>query len=311
MYGLILKGINNMKWSRNISYIVLITICMCSSAYAAFKPDVKTIDVGDVKIAYYIRGEGKPLFMINGFLSTMSLWDPALLDELAKNYQLIMFDNRGVGLSTDTKENHTTMAQMADDVAGLIKKLGYEKVNILAWSMGARIGQQLLIRHPDVVEKAILCSANPGGKHQDKTSVDTESKLNNPNVPEMEKIGLVFTNDEQGKLAAKDCLARLRQAVTAGTIPNDFTVSKETSIRQTRARTVLWSGSNDNFNALKSIKIQVLLADGRDDIIDVPKNSVIIANQIPYSWTAFLTGGHAFLFQESKQFADLVYAFLQ
>src|ERR1700722_12479729 len=176
-----------MKCLQSLIYTVLLCVGTCSSAYAQFKADVKTIDVGDVKLAYYIRGQGKPLVMINGFLSTMSLWDPALIEELAANYQLILFDNRGAGLSTDTKQDHTTMEQMADDAAGLIKNLGYEKVNILAWSMGARIGQQLLIRHPSLVNKAILCSANPGGKYADKTSPDVESKLNNPNTPKMDK----------------------------------------------------------------------------------------------------------------------------
>lgn len=300
-----------MKFAHKLIYVAFICISICSTAQAEFKAEVKTIDVSDIKMAYYIRGKGKPLLMINGYLSTMSLWDPALLEELAKNYQLVLFDNRGVGLSTDTIQNNTTMEQMADDAAQLIKNLGYEKVNILAWSMGARIGQQLLIRHPSLVEKAILCSANPGGEYADKTSLDVESKLNNPNVPKMEKIGLVFTNNEQGKLAANNCLARLKKAVATKTIPDDFSVSKETEIRQNRARTTLWSSNNENFHALQNIKNPVLLADGRYDIIDLPKNSVIIANQIPYSWTAFLDGGHAFLFQEYKQFADLIYTFLQ
>jgi len=300
-----------MKWTHSLISVVFLYIGICSSVHAEFKAEVKTINVGDIKIAYYIRGQGNPLIMINGFISTMSLWDPALLDELAKHHQLILFDNRGVGLSTDTKKNNTTIPQMADDVAGLIKKLGYEKVNILAWSMGARIGQQLLIRHPNLVKKAVLCSANRGGKYEDKTAENVENKLNNPNIPDMEKIGLVFTNDEKGKLAAKNCLARLKAAVAVGTIPNDFTVSKETLMRQNRARTILWSNDNENFNALKDIKNSVLLADGRYDIIDLPKNSVIIANQIPYAWLAFFPGGHAFLFQEYKQFADLVDVFLQ
>lgn len=300
-----------MKWSHNLIYALFFCIGICTSAHAEFTAEVKTIEVGDIKMAYYIRGQGKPLLMINGFLSTMSLWDPALLEELAKNYQLILFDNRGAGLSTDTKQDNTTMEQMADDAAGLIKNLGYEKINILAWSMGARIGQQLLIRHPSLVDKAILCSANPGGKYADKTSPDVENKLNNPDIPEMDKIGLVFTNDETGKQAAKDCLARLKQAVTTKTIPDDFTVSKETTIRQNRARTILWNNNDANFIALKNIKNPVLLADGRYDIIDLPRNSVIIANQIPYAWTAFLDGGHAFLFQEHKQFSDLVHTFLQ
>lgn len=300
-----------MKWTHSLISVVFLCIVMCSSVHAQFKAEVKTIDVGDIKMAYYIRGQGKPLILINGYLSTMSLWDPALIDELAKHHQLILFDNRGVGLSTDTKENNTTIPQMADDAAGLIKKLGYEKVDVLAWSMGARIGQQLLIRHPELVGKAVLCSASPGGKYVDKTSDSVESKLNNTNSTRMERISLVFTNDEKGKLAAKDCLARLKAAVAAGTIPDDFTVSRETIMRQNRARTVLWSSDNENYNALKNIKNPVLLTDGRYDIVDLPKNSLIIANQIPYAWVAFLPGGHAFLFQEHQQFADLVDVFLQ
>jgi pimeloyl-ACP methyl ester carboxylesterase len=257
-----------------------------------------------------MKGQGEPLLMINGFISTMSLWDPALLDELAKNHQLVLFDNRGVGLSTDTEENQTTIPQMADDAAGLAKALGFDKVNILAWSMGARIGQQLLIRHPDRVNKAVLCAANPGGRHQIPAAHDVESKLNDPSVPEIEKLGLAFTADEAGRRAASEAVSRLKSAVAAGTIPNDFNVSKQTTIRQDRARTTLWTGNQENFRQLKHIKIPVLVTDGRYDVIDIPKNSEIIANQIPFAWLAYFDGGHAFLFQDHKKFADTVNAFL-
>lgn len=300
----------NMKWMYYLILTASLIIGINTPTYAQFKADVKYIDVGDVKLAYYTRGQGKPLLMINGYLSTMSLWDPALLAKLAKHHQLILFDNRGVGLSTDTKTNHTTMQQMADDAAGLIQNLGYKKVDILAWSMGARIGQQLLIRHPDVVNKAVLCSANPGGKYADKADTNVEEKLNNPATTPMEKIALVFPDNEQGKLAAKKCLARMKAAVAEGILPNDFKVSRETHLRQNRARTTLWNEDNDNFTALKNIQNPVLLTDGRYDIVDQPKNSTIIAGQIPYSWVAFLPGGHAFLFQSYEQFGDLVNLFL-
>ena len=277
----------------------------------SFKAEVKYAQVGDVKLAYYTRGEGPPLLMINGFLSTLSLWDPALLAELSKNNQLIIFDNRGVGLSTDTKENNTSIEQMADDAAGLVKELGFKKVNILGWSMGARIAQQFLIRHPELVDKAVLAAANTGGSHQIPASEDVESKLNNPNVPEMEKLGLVFTDDAAGKLAAAEVLGRIKLAVENGTMPNDFKVSKETTIRQDRARTTLWSNNQSNFKDLKNIKIPVLVTDGRYDVIDIPKNSQLIASQIPYSWLAFFDGGHAFLFQQYGRFAETVNAFLK
>lgn len=277
----------------------------------SFKAEVKYAQVGDVKLAYYIRGTGEPLLMINGFLSTMSMWDPTLIEELSKKYQVISFDNRGVGLSTDTIENHTTIEQMADDAAGLVQALGFKKVNILGWSMGARIAQQFLIRHPEMVNKGILAAANPGGSHQIATAEDVESKLNNPNVHELEKLGLCFPDNAAGKLAAVDALARLKLAVENGTFPNDFKTSKETTLRQDRARTTLWTNNQSNFNDLKNIKVPVLVSDGRYDVLDIPKNSQLIASQIPYSWLAYYDGGHAFFFQQPIRYAQTVDAFLK
>ncbi|MBN9691376.1 MAG: alpha/beta hydrolase [Verrucomicrobia bacterium] len=295
--------------------IAFIAVLLCAGSVAPvraqFKPEVQFAQVGQIKMAYYKRGQGEPLLMINGFLSTMSLWDPLMIEVLAQQHQLILFDNRGVGLSTDTQENLTTIPQMADDAAGLIKALGYKKVNVLAYSMGARIGQQLLIRHPELVNKAVLCAADPGGSHHDPAAADVEAKLNNPNTPELEKIALTFTNDEAGRQAAKEALSRIKSAVAAGTMPNDFQVSKETIARQDRARTVLWNKDNQNFEGLKNIKVPVLVTDGRSDVIDRPKNSLIIANQIPFAWLAFFEGGHAFLYQSPKKFADTVNVFLQ
>jgi pimeloyl-ACP methyl ester carboxylesterase len=123
---------------RNISLKILAAAmtAMISGTFTAahaddFKAEVKYAQVGDVKIAYYTRGQGAPLLMISGYASTMSIWDPELLELLSQNHTLIMYDHRGVGLSTDTAENNTTIPQMADDGAGLLKAIGYEKADIL------------------------------------------------------------------------------------------------------------------------------------------------------------------------------------
>ena len=291
--------------------LALSLVLLSSSLRADFKPEIKYAEVNDVKLAYYIRGEGEPLLLINGFMSSMSLWDPVMIETLAKQHQLILFDNRGVGLSTDTKENNTTIPQMADDAAGLIKALGLKKANILAFSMGARIGQQVLIRHPDLVNKAVLCAANPGGKHDDVAAPDVEAKLNNPKTPGMERVALTAPNTEAGQAALKAAVERIKAAVAAGIVPDDFKVSKETTERQDRARTTLWKADNSNFEDLKNVKVPVLVTDGRSDVIDPPKNSLMIANQIHFAWLAFFEGGHAFVFQSSKQLSATVNAFLQ
>lgn len=281
------------------------------SLQAQTKTEVKYAQVGEVKLAYYTRGQGDPMILISGYSQTMSMWDPALLDELSENNTLIVFDNRGIGLSTDSKEDKTTMAQMADDAAGLVKILGYKKTNVLGWSMGARIAQQFLIRHPDLVGKGILCAPNPGGKYQVKASKKVSDELNDPDLSLMENVALLFPQNEAGKQAAKDAFARLNAAKSAGTIPEDFNISKESKMRQDRARTVLWGADNKNYADLKNIKTPVLVADGRFDIIDVPKNAQIIANQIPFAWLAYFDGGHAFLFQQHKQFVETVGAFMK
>jgi pimeloyl-ACP methyl ester carboxylesterase len=281
-----------------------------AAADAGFKPEIKYAEVNGVKLAYYTRGTGKPLVMINGFLSSMSLWDPALLADLEKTHTLILFDNRGVGLSTDTVENNTTIPQMADDAAALIGALNLDKPNVLAWSMGARIGQQLAIRHPDVLNKLVLVSADPGGTHNDPATTEVETALNDPNVEKMNKIYLTYPDNDAGHAAAKATLARLEAAVKDGSIPDDFEVSKETTLRQDRARTTLWEGNDDNYNALKTITVPVLVTAGKDDIIDPPKNAWIIAGQIPFAWTAYFDGGHAFLFQSHTAFSATVNTFL-
>ena len=290
---------------------LFISLGLSAPVQAQDKPEIKYAPVNGVKLAYYLKGKGDPMILIMGYAGTLSAWDPALLDELAKNNQLIIFDNRGAGLSTDTKENNTTIPQMADDAAGLVKALGFKKVNVFSWSMGARIGQQFVIRHPELVNKVILLAPNPGGKYQIAISKKVGEELNNPSLSPMENFELLFPMTPEGKAAAKVVYERWSAAKAAGTIPDDFIVSKETKARQVRARITLWDADNQNYKDLKNIKVPVLVADGREDIIDNPKNSVVIANQIPFAWLAFYEGGHAFLFQSYKKLSETVNVFLQ
>lgn len=299
--------------ARNMLVLAALAACAIVSPSRAdgFKAEVKHVEVNGVTLAYYTRGQGQPLVMINGFISTMSLWDPLLVEALASNHQLIMFDHRGVGLSTDTAENNTTIPQMADDTAALIQALGLAKPDVLGWSMGARIAQQLVIRHPDAVGKIVLCAPNPGGSHSIPADQDVEDKLNDPNLPMEGKIGLVFPDAAGGVKAGQEIFARVLAAGKDGRAPNDFEVSKQTTERQDRARTTLWTADETNFENLKNISNPVLVTDGRYDVIDKPANALLIAQQIPFAWLAFFNGGHAFMFQEPERFAGTVNAFLQ
>lgn len=281
-----------------------------TASQADVRAEVKFAQVGDIKMAYFTRGQGEPLFMINGYMSSMSIWDPALLDILDDSNTLVLFDNRGVGRSTDSAEDRTSMEQMADDTAGLVAALGYKKANVLGFSMGARVAQQVFIRHPDKVSKGVLLAPNPGGTEQVKPSPEVAEQLNDPNVPTLDKASLFFPDTAEGKKAMTDAFARLKAALADGTLPDDADVSKQTALRQNNARSKLWDANTANFSALKDVNFPVLIADGRDDTVDPPPNSRKIANQIPFSWLAFFEGGHGFPFQSYEKLGKTINVFL-
>ncbi len=92
-----------MKNTKIVGTVVsLILVVLLVVGCERFKQaEVKKEKVGDSDIAYYVRGQGEPLVMVMGFRGTMAIWDPALLEQLEKRFTLILFDNRGVGFSTD------------------------------------------------------------------------------------------------------------------------------------------------------------------------------------------------------------------
>jgi pimeloyl-ACP methyl ester carboxylesterase len=273
--------------------------------------EVKKAKVGDIELAYYQRGSGEPLIMIMGFRGTMAIWDPSLLEILEKKYTLTLFDNRGVGFSTDNDKNELTVAQMAEDTAGLIMALGYPKAHILGWSMGSRIAMELALNHPELVESLILCSPNPGGEHQAKRPSDAYKTLMGKNLSEEEGLSLIFPDTPEGHEASVSFVARLSEAVITGTVPKDLEVTPKAVERQVQALT-LWDKNNHMYEDLKKIKAPTLVAGGLSDVLDSPENVKIVANQIPNAWMALFPGaGHDFLSQDYQHFGNLVLLFLE
>ncbi len=298
--------------SRKIVFFIL--LCACGLLFQGCnrleKAQVKKMKVGEVELAYYLRGKGEPLIMIMGFRGTMGIWDPSLLEELEKKYTLILFDNRGAGLSSDTEQDKTTIAQMAEDTAELIQALGYKKAHVLGWSMGSRIAMELALKFPELVESLILCSPNPGGKSQAKRTTDAYKALTSPSpLSVKEGLSLIFPNTPEGDKASEAFLARLTKAIIEGTVPDDRNVSLETVKRQVHALQ-LWDRDDQLYELLPRIKISTLVAGGLNDALDNPENVQTVACRIPFAWSAYFPGaGHYFLSQNHRKFAELAILF--
>lgn len=95
------------------------------------------VNVGDINMYYEVHGEGEPLLLITGLGRDLTIW---ILQtrEFSKKYQLMVFDNRGVG-RTDAPDVPYSIEMMADDTAGLLDVLGIERAHILGLSMGGFI----------------------------------------------------------------------------------------------------------------------------------------------------------------------------
>lgn len=287
-------------------FVFTLFFCACDR-----RVEVHHARVGEIDLAYYTRGKGDPLLMIMGFRGTMAYWDPALLEALEKKYTLILFDNRGAGLSSDTEHDLTTIDQMSDDTAGLIRALGYDKAHILGWSMGSRIAMDLAIRYPELVDELILCSPNPGGQHQAKRTNNDYLQLTGEQLSTDQGLALIFPKTPEGEKASKSFVERLTKAVIDGSVPDDLNINPQTVVRQVRALQ-LWDESEEYFDKLPTIKSPTLVAGGLSDVLDSPENVQTVANRIPFAWSAYFSGaGHDFLSQDYQHFAELVILFLE
>lgn len=115
-----------------------------------------TIRVNDINMYYEIHGAGEPVVLISGLNSDHSMFR-GILPQLAAKYQVIVFDNRGVGQS-DKPDIPYTIDMMAEDAAGLLHELGIEQAHMLGTSMGGRIAVALTLQHPQLVKDLILVS---------------------------------------------------------------------------------------------------------------------------------------------------------
>src|SRR3989338_85192 len=110
--------------------------------------------VNGASIYYEMRGSGHPLILISGYTRDHTLWTP-VLEALAARFQVLRFDNRGVGRTQDEGQP-LSASLMAEDVRALAKALGLQKPHIIGQSMGGTVAQKLAAAYPDEIGKLVL-----------------------------------------------------------------------------------------------------------------------------------------------------------
>ena len=146
------------------------------------KAPVQHVKVGDLDVGYRTIGpigaaaDSTPLLMIMGSSGTMDEWSPQFVEALAQGREVVVFDNRGMGETNDPGGAYQ-FSQLADDTAGLIKALGFDKMDVLGWSMGGDVALDLAVRHPQVVNRLVSYAGDAGGPHAVPMSKQTLAVL--------------------------------------------------------------------------------------------------------------------------------------
>jgi pimeloyl-ACP methyl ester carboxylesterase len=276
---------------------------------------LKKVRVGDIDVAYKTFGKGEPILLVGGLGGDMNAWDPSTLKVLSSNHTVIAFDYRGVG-NTTTGSKPFSIQQFANDTAGLLDALKIRKADVLGYSMGSFVAQQLTVTNPEMVNRLILVAASCGGKEGipqspqlQKMAIDVANKfLNNISVSQEEMKPVISASLGSGWIRLNpDSLETIPEAkdLFASITPNN-------NLKQIKAVqswfATNWSGI---CSQLTKISIPTLVIIGTDDVVVPTPNSLVIAGKIPGAWLVQIQGaGHALMSQYPDEFNKVVQTFL-
>jgi pimeloyl-ACP methyl ester carboxylesterase len=292
-----------------VAAVAIFWACAGGSQAVGKPPVVNHVHVNGIRFGYRIVGSGRPLVMIPGFAFTMAEWDPKLVAALAARHRVVLFDNRGVATSGDTPKNRLSIGEMASDTAGLIRALHLARTDVMGWSMGGYVAQELALDYPVLVRRLVLTSTDPGSNHSIPPSAKVISELKHPSRQGL--LRLLFPRSRQSAGVAWE--SRIGQQFATLHLPSDsFTVSARITDQQFQASGPGWeSAARGSYARLGSLRIPTLIAAGRDDVIVPPRNALLLKSRIRKSQLVrYSVAGHAFLFQEPLRVAARVNRFL-
>ncbi len=266
--------------------------------------DVRTTDHG---IAWAELGSGEPLLLLNGTASPMSEWDPAFLAGLAADRRVIVFDYPGLGDSTAPVPR--TFAGLARATTGLLDDIGVARADVLGWSMGGFIAQELLRRTPQRINRAVLVGTNPGGRRARLGPRWVQRADSDPEAGDRTYLRTNYPPTACARAAGSAFLDRLEAAVDSGRYPVPR-VPAATYDAMVAAEDP-WLRSDSNAEQLRAVATPVLVMVGSRDVITPPANSRALRDLLPGARGLTVpAAGHSVLFQDPEHSADVISAFL-
>ncbi len=251
---------------------------------------------------YFERGRdhgqsGDPLLFISGTGGDLRNKPNQFDSPLAKEFELIAYDQRGLGQSAKPQGDYS-MGDYADDAASLLDFLEIDRVPVVGVSFGGMVAQEFVLSHPDRISRLVLACTSSGGKGNSSYPLHEIEKLE---PTERAARHLEVADLRRDKKWQKENPEKWQNYIELSVASRRSDRDLEGAMKQLMARK-----NHDTYDRLSQIEVPVLLVGGKFDGVAPVENMQAIGDQIKSSDTCFYEGGHMFLVQDKRAYPEII-----
>jgi pimeloyl-ACP methyl ester carboxylesterase len=272
-------------------------------------PNLQVSAANGVTYAYRDTGGGEggvPLVLLQHFRGNLDNWDPALIDALAAGRRVVTFDNTGVGGSDGTTADR--IEQMARDAVAFVSALNITQADVLGFSIGSFVAQEIALTRPALVRRLILASAAPtGAAGMHGWAPGVMGAVGTPQTSPEGYLSVFFASSDASRQAGQQALGRMYAR------KDDRDTTTTWATREAQYDAVCAWGVPDHalLQRVGALDMPVFVANGDSDPMILPRYSYLLAGLIPAAeLKIYPDAAHGFLFQHHAEFAADVGAFL-
>jgi len=281
-----------------------------TTAEKALSAENRSVEVGGETLVYRRFGNAEskapPLLFLQHFRGNLDTWDPALVDRIAREREVILLDNRGVGASTGAVPDNVD--DMARDVLRFVDALGLTEIDVLGFSLGGYVAQELALVRPRLIRRLVLAGTAPQGAPGIHRWTDEVFALATPDSFDPDGfMRLFFSGSEESRAKGMEFLGRISARTGEPDEPADL------AARDAQLEAITRWGIPDpsRLPRLAAITQPTLVANGDNDPMMITENSRLLARHLPNAQLRiYPDAGHGFLDQYPEEFAEEVNAFL-
>jgi pimeloyl-ACP methyl ester carboxylesterase len=261
-----------------------------------------------IEYAYRDLGAGDvPLVLLQHFRGNLDNWDPALVDALAADRRVVTFDNVGVGATTGRTPN--TIEAMAHDAIAFLEAMEFRRVDLLGFSIGSFVAQEIALIRPDLLRRIVLASSAPqGAAGMHGWAPQVIGAVGAPETSPEGYISVFFAPTDTSREAGQQAAGRIFGRTDGRDEPTTW------QTRQAQYDAVCTWGIPNHalLQRVAAIELPVFVANGDSDPMILPRYSHLLAGLLPDARVKiYPDSAHGFLFQHHEEFAADIHAFLE